>query len=267
MPFSPKFAANLSTMFDNADFTERFKRAKELGFQAVEAQSLYDLDPKDLAAVRKQTGLEVALINSPSSGEIDYFGGQAFGLACIPGQEIEFHKSLLKAIKYATAVGCKKIHILAGLKQDGLSEDELYTAYKQNMESAAECLEEHNILGVIEPICFHVKEKYFMDTFPKAISVISEVGSSNLKLLLDVFHLHMLERNVEAGIKKYLKYAGHVQISQAPGRQEPFFPGEIDYDRIFALLEEMKYNGHIGLEYTPSDAVKGFTWLKKFQIV
>ncbi|KAF8790497.1 putative hydroxypyruvate isomerase [Argiope bruennichi] len=267
MPFIYKFAANLSTLFDEDDFSERFRRAKQLGFQAVEAQNLYHLNLDDLKAVKKETGLEVALINSPKSGTVDYFEGQGFGLACIPGQEVEFNKSLLKAIKYAHSLECKRIHILAGLKQDGICEEDLFRTYKQNMEAAADCLEEHNIVGLIEPICPQVKELYFLDNFDKAMNAISEIGSSHLQLLLDVYHLQMLEGDVEKGIKKYLKYAGHVQISQAPGREEPFYPGKIDYEKILEMLADMQYDGHIGLEYNPSDPENGFKWLESYRAV
>ncbi|GFS76782.1 putative hydroxypyruvate isomerase [Nephila pilipes] len=257
-PIKLKFAANISTMFQDLPITDRFEAAKKKGFTAVEAQCLYEYDPKSLREAKLSADIDVVLINSPL-GDVD-----TFGLASVPGQEVGFIKSIQQATVYANAVDCKTVHIMAGTKRADHLEDDLFNIYLNNMRVGVEMLEEYNLSAVIEPICKEVKENYFLDSFDKAVQIISEVNSPNLKLLLDVYHLHMLGLNPESSVPSYLEYAGHVQISQAPQRNEPFATGLIDYEEVLNILQERKYNGYIGLEYTPSDPVKGFEWLESY---
>ncbi|GFR19796.1 2-oxo-tetronate isomerase [Trichonephila clavata] len=250
-----KFAANLSTMFQDLPFCQRFEAARKKGFKAVEAQFLYDYDVSALRNAKMSSGLEMVLINSPV-GDMD-----TFGLASVPGQEVSFITSIQQATVYAVATDCKKVHIMAGIKQANDHEDDIYKIYVNNLRVGVEMLEEYNISAVIEPICPEVKENYFLDSFAKALKVIAEINSPNLELLLDFYHMHMMGLTPDVGIPLCINTTGHVQISQAPNRIEPFAPGPIDYDITLELLQTYKYKGYIGLEYKPSDPVKGFDWL------
>lgn len=139
--------------------------------------------------------------------------------------------------------------------------------YVENLKKAVVKLEEANMVGVIEPINPHSVPKYYLNDYDRAISVIDAVGSKNLGLLLDIFHLQQLRGDVTRNIKKYLPYARHVQIAQVPDRNEPDSRGELNYEHIFKLLNEEKYEGWVGLEYKPAeDTEKGLSWIKRYGI-
>lgn len=245
-------------MFGDVPFYRRFEVAKRRGFKAVEAQFLYEYNPSELRDAKINSGLDVVLINSPV-GDLD-----TFGLACIPGQELSFITSIQQATVYAIATDCKRVHIMAGVKQPDHHEEDLYRIYVNNLKVGVEMLEEYNISAVIEPICNEVKENYFLDSFDKALKVVTDVGSEHLKLLLDVYHMRMMGLNPEFGIPLCMDITDHIQISQAPQRVEPFAPGLIDYTKVFDLFEKMNYKGYIGLEYTPTDPEEGFQWLQSY---
>ncbi|GFY47828.1 2-oxo-tetronate isomerase [Trichonephila inaurata madagascariensis] len=193
-----KFAANLSTMFQDLPFFQRFEAAKAKGFKHVEAQFLYEYDADELRKAKKSSGLEMVLINSPAGD----FG--TFGMASIPGEEVSFQTSIQKAIVYAVATDCKKVNILAGNRRRGFDEEDLYNCFVNNLRSAVEILEEYNISAVIEPICNQVIENYFLDSFTTALKAIKEIGSPNLELLLDFYHLHMMGLTPDDGISLYI---------------------------------------------------------------
>ncbi|GIY54621.1 putative hydroxypyruvate isomerase [Caerostris extrusa] len=160
-----KFVANLSTNFCDDDFCVRFEKARDSGFKAVEAQLLYDQNVGDLEKARFKTDLKVVLINSPAVSK--YSGDHSLGIACIPGFEVEFLQSIHSAIIYATALDCKKVHILAGLKDENTKDEEWMPFYVQNLKQAAEMLSEYNIQALIEPICPQTKPLYFLDSYEK----------------------------------------------------------------------------------------------------
>ncbi|XP_015907945.1 putative hydroxypyruvate isomerase [Parasteatoda tepidariorum] len=254
-----KFAANISTMFHEVDVLNRLDMCRRFGFTAFEAQNLYDIDIENLLA--KKNGLDMVLINSPPDIKSNNTSNNNyFGYACLPGKEVEFQESLSKAIEFAKSVGCRKVHILAGLK-DGSDKNELRKTYIENLKRSALLLEKENLIGVIEPLCPEIKPNYFLDSFDDAIEYIKEVGSDHLKLLLDVFHLEMLHKDTLNLMSKFYPYAGHVQVSQAPDRDEPSAKGRIDYQKVFELLNG--YSDFIGLEYTPKrSTVKSLSFLK-----
>ncbi|XP_035224485.1 putative hydroxypyruvate isomerase [Stegodyphus dumicola] len=173
-----------------------------------------------------------------------------FGLACIPGREFDFQINLKRAIEYAYGLGCHRVHILAGLTSKNFTNDDFTRTYVTNLRIAAEMLEEYCLTGLIEPISPAVKENYFLNSFETAVQILEEVQSPHVKLLLDIYHLKMLTGTVD-GLVGYLQYSDYIQVSQAPGRQEPSHKGEINYKDVFNLLEQ-HYSGHIGLEYKPS---------------
>ncbi|KAG8173654.1 hypothetical protein JTE90_010540 [Oedothorax gibbosus] len=256
-----RFAANVSMMFQNIRMLDRFQEAKRLGFSAIEAQWLYDFLIKDLREAREAADIPIVLINSPKCFEV--FEPNSVGMACIPDQELNFLHSINLAVDYCKSLKCSKLHIMAGNLSDNSTFEECEQKYIKNLKTVSELLKLHNITGVIEPICKQVLPNYFMNSYENAVKYIKEVNSENIKLLLDVFHLHNIEGNVEEGVLKYLPYAGHIQVSQAPKRNEPFAEGPINYKNVFDILKTCGYTGEIGLEYIPTGPVPDFEWIKE----
>lgn len=239
---------------------ERYEAAKQCGFKAVECQFPYSSDPEILAAARKASGLTHVLINSYPG---DMTKGE-FGFACLPGQESAFKKSIETSLVYAKALNCRKIHVVAGPLEEHDDFETFEETYLKNLEYVAEIFKEAKILGLIEPLCPAVRKTYFLSSFEKAIEYVKKIDSDSLRILLDVYHLQMLSNSVSRGIREAFPYAGHVQISQAPGRQEPNFPGCINYKEVFQDLEIYGYKDYIGLEYFPSETTKSsLNWIKE----
>jgi len=243
-----KFAANISMMFKElVQVPDRYLEAAKRGFTAVECQFPYDVPIEDMVRAKHEAGVEHVLINSYQG---DNFGD--VGLACHPSKHAEFKKSLELTIRYAKALNCKKVHIMAGALQPGFTLAEMEGAYIRNLCYAAEQFEKEGLMGVIEPLCKQVRETYFLQSYEKAVEYVRRINSRNIRILLDVFHLQMLHGNLSFNISSFARYVGHVQISQAPKRNEPSAPGEIDYQYVLDILEELGYRDYIGLEYTPS---------------
>ncbi|XP_003737517.1 putative hydroxypyruvate isomerase [Galendromus occidentalis] len=243
-----KFAANISLMFKElANMTDRYGEAAWRGFAAVECQFPYDVPIEDMVRAKHDAGLEHVLINS--------FQGENYGdlgLACQPSKHAEFRKSLEISIRYAKALNCKKVHIMAGCPQAGYTSAETEAAYIKNLCYAASQFEKEGLMGLIEPLCKQTREDYFLQSYDKAVEYVRRINSRNIRIMLDVFHLQMLHGNLSANISSLARYVGHVQISQAPKRSEPGSPGEIDYLYVLDILDELGYRDYIGLEYVPS---------------
>ncbi|KAJ9579304.1 hypothetical protein L9F63_024593 [Diploptera punctata] len=257
-----KFCANLSFMFqETASLLERYGLAKEAGFKAVECAFPYDYEVDKVVEAKKNAKVEQILINvyvgDVTKGEL--------GFAAIPGSEAAFESSVQKAIKYAKALNCSRIHVMSGVvKEPGEAHASVY--YK-NIKYAASLFEKENIIGLVEPINPYSVPNYFMNSFEKGLEVIKKVNSPNMKLMLDIFHLQQICGNLTRNITELMPFVGHIQIAQVPDRHEPNTSGEIDYKYIFSLLEEMRYNGWIGLEYKPKGVTKdGLKWIKEFNM-
>lgn len=257
---SLKFCANLSFMFqETASLLERYMLAKKAGFRAVECAFPYTHTLQEIVDAKSKAGVDQVLINvyvgDVSKGE--------FGFAAIPGKEEAFRDSISLSVNYAKALKCKIIHIMAGVVISPSEEND--EVFEKNLRLAASVFEKEKIIGVIEPINGYSIPNYYMNDFKKALTVIKKIGSPNLKLQLDLFHLQFLRGNITNNIKDMLPYVGHIQIAQVPNRNEPDIPGEINYRYVLSVLEEQKYEGWIGLEYKPaSDTETGLKWLKQF---
>lgn len=255
-----KFAANISTMFTQSPLLTRYRLAQSLGFKAVECQFPYDVGVDNIRSEKETCGLEQVLINSYPG---DLTKGE-LGFAAKPGCEAEFLSSLETSIKYAKALDCKKIHIMAGItgaEHNNVMEE----TYLTNLMKAANLLEKEGIIGVIEPLCKQVKPGYFLRDYEQAARYVTQLNHKNLRLLLDVFHLQMSSGNLTNTIASVFPLVGHIQVSQAPRRDEPDAPGEINYKYILHLFEELGYTDWIGLEYTPSgQSGDGISWVKGY---
>ncbi|XP_031334216.1 putative hydroxypyruvate isomerase isoform X1 [Photinus pyralis] len=254
----PKFCANLSFMFTEKPFEERYQLARDAGFKAVESAFPLGISKDDLVNHKTKANVEQILINTYT----DTTKGE-FGYAAVVGQGWQFDDSLKLTIDYAKSLGAKKIHIMSGkVEQPTAFNDE---RCENNLWYASKMLEKENIIGLIEPINKYSLPNYYMDSYEKALSLIKKVNSPNLKLMLDIFHLQQIQGDITHTIKDVIQHVGHVQIAQVPNRNEPDTAGEINYQYVFDLLESVGYNDWIGLEYKPSaTTVQGLKWIKDF---
>ncbi|XP_069694497.1 putative hydroxypyruvate isomerase [Periplaneta americana] len=254
-----KFCANLSFMFqETASLLERYQLAKNVGFRAVECAFPYVHPVEEVVAAQKKADVEQILINvfvgDVTKGEL--------GFAAIPGAEDKFKDSINLAVKYAKALNCSRIHVMSGAVQKETEENAI--TYEKNLRHAVSVFEKENIVGLIEPINPYSVPKYYMNSYHKGLDLVKKVNSPNLKIMMDIFHLQHLHGNLALNIKEFLPYVGHIQVAQVPDRHEPNSSGEINYKYIFTLLEELGYDGWIGLEYKPAGLTKdGLTWVKE----
>lgn len=253
----PRFAANISTLFTELPFLERFEAARQAGFSAVECQFPYEAVIDEIARVLEANELELVLHNLPPG---DWAAGDR-GIAIFAGRSDEFRSGVQTAIDYATVLGCKQINCLAGIAPLEHDVRLLSRTLVDNLKFAADELARAGIRLLIEPINRFDAPGFFLDRVEMASDVIDEVGSPNLFIQYDLYHR---QRSGGELIDTYLKYQdriSHIQIADTPGRHEPG-TGEINYPNIFAALDTAGYDGWIGCEYFPqSNTVEGLGWL------
>ena len=255
----PQFAANLSMMFNEAPFPERFAAAAKAGFKAVEFLFPYDYPAADVAKWLKDNDLKNALFNMPPG---NWAAGER-GIASLPGREAEFAAGVDKAIDYAQALGTPTIHMMAGIFPQGGDRAKHHATYVANIKLAGEKLARHGLTLVLEPINHRDMPGYFLNTQAEAHAVCAEVGLPNVKVQMDFYHCQITEGDLSVKFKKYFDGIGHVQIAAVPSRNEPD-EGEVDYRYIFRLLDEMGYAGYVGCEYRPRGKTEdGLKWLKE----
>ena len=255
----PKFAANLSMMFNEVPFPERFAAAAKAGFKGVEFLFPYDYTPAEVAGWLKGNNLENALFNLPPG---DFAGGER-GIASLPGREQEFREGVAKAIEYALALGTPKVHCMAGLFPAGADRAKHRAVYVENVRYAAQELAKHGRMLVIEPINPRDIPGYFINTQAEGHAICKEIGLPNLKVQMDFYHCQIVEGDLTMTFKNNFAGIGHVQIASVPARHEPD-EGEINYRHIFKLLDEMGYDGWVGCEYKPRGRTEdGLGWLKE----
>ncbi|MBA2779152.1 hydroxypyruvate isomerase [Billgrantia kenyensis] len=253
----PKFAANLSMLFTEEDFLDRFKAAAEAGFKGVEYLFPYDYSAVELKARLDEHGLTQVLHNLPAG---DWGAGER-GIACHPDRVEEFRAGVEKAIDYATVLGCKQVNCLAGIQPQGVSLEQARRTLVENLRYSAEKLEAAGILLLAEPINTRDIPGFFLNRTEQALAIFDEVGSNNLKLQYDIYHMQIMEGDLAPTIEKHLDRIAHVQLADNPGRHEPG-TGEIHYPFLFAHLDRLGYDGWIGCEYKPKTTTReGLGWL------
>ena len=258
----PKFAANLSMMFNEIDFLDRFDAAARAGFKGVEFLFPYDYPPEVIAERLERNRLTLALFNTVPG---DWGAGER-GLAAQPGREAEFRAGVDKAVAYAKASGCKTLHTMAGLWPDGQDKAAGNRVYVENLRWAADRLAPEGLTAIIEPINTRDIPGYFLNYSHQAIAIIDEVARPNLRLQLDLYHMQIMEGDLATKIRTLAGRYPHVQIAGNPGRHEPDV-GEIHYPHLFDLFDEIGYRGWIGCEYRPrGETVAGLGWAKKYGI-
>ena len=254
----PKFAANLSMMFTEVDFLDRFKAAADAGFKGVEYLFPYDYPVAQIKERLDANGLTQVLHNLPAG---DWGAGER-GIACHPDSVEEFRAGVDHAIEYATALGCQQVNCLAGIQPQGVTAAAARSTLIENLRYAAEKLKAAGILLLAEPINTRDIPGFFLNRTEQALALFDEVGSDNLKLQYDIYHMQIMEGDLAPTIEKHLARIAHVQLADNPGRNEPG-TGEINYPFLFAHLYRLVYDGWIGCEYKPKAATsEGLVWLE-----
>jgi len=254
----PKFAANLSMMFNEHDFPNRFGAAAKAGFDAVEFLFPYDYSPAEVAQWHKENNLKNVLFNLPPG---DWAAGER-GIAALPGREAEFRAGVAKAVEYALALGTPQLHMMAGLVPAGSDMVIHRKTYLENMKFAAQALAKHNLTLLLEPINTRDIPGYFLNTQAQAHQLRVESGEPNVKVQMDFYHAQIMEGDLAETFKKYFKDIGHTQIASVPKRNEPD-DGEVNYPYLYQLLDEMGYEGYVGCEYRPKGKTEdGLAWFK-----
>ena len=252
----PKFAANLTMLFNEVDFLDRFDAAAKAGFRGVEYLFPYAFDKNQLAEKLKTLKLTQVLHNLPAG---DWAAGER-GIACMPARVGEFQDGVGKAVEYATALGCKQINCLAGIAPAGSAPDALRKTFVANLRFAADKLEAAGIRLLIEPINTFDIPGFYLSRTAQALEIMNDVGSDNLFLQYDVYHMQRMEGELAASLKKNLSRIAHIQIADNPGRNEPG-TGEINYPFLFRHIDRIGYDGWIGCEYKPAaTTVAGLGW-------
>jgi hydroxypyruvate isomerase len=256
----PKLAANLSMMFKEAPFLDRFAAAAECGFVGVEYLFPYDFPAEEIAAQLTRYGLTQALFNLPPG---DWAKGER-GTAALPGRESEFMAGLERALTFACATKCPRLHAMAGNWPTGRDRREGRAVYVANLRRAAERAADEGVTLVIEPINLRDMPGYFLNTTDEAINVIEEVGRDNLKLQLDLYHCQIMEGDLAMHIRRLAGRYAHVQIAGVPERHEPDH-GEVNFPYLLELLDEVGYGGWVGCEYTPAAETRaGLGWARRW---
>ena len=244
----PRFAANLSMLFTEVPFLERFAKAREAGFTGVEYLFPYEWPAEELAERLQANDLTQVLFNLPPG---DWAGGER-GIACLPGREDEFRAGVEQAIRYARALGCRQVNCLAGLQPEGLDGLIARETLVANVRYAAARLAEEGMTLCLEAINSRVDMPGFLlDTSDKVIAMIEEVGAGNVRLQYDLYHMQIMEGDLIRSIERLLPWIGHMQFADNPGRHEPG-TGEIHFANVFAAMDRLGYDGWVSAEYRPS---------------
>ena len=253
----PRFAANLTMMFNEVDFMARFSAAAGAGFDAVEYLFPYAFDAGLIADALHRNGLTQALFNLPPG---DWAAGER-GLAALPGRQAEFRASVKTALAYAAATGVDRVHMMSGLADR--ADPAAQKAYRGSLEYLADGAGAAGLDVLIEPINRRDMPGYFLNDFNQATDLIADLDSPNLKLQFDIYHRQIIHGDVLTGLAQVLPIVGHVQIAAVPLRHEPG-SGELDDFRVLRALDALGYSGFVGCEYRPvGDTVAGLGWLKR----
>ena len=256
----PKFAANLSMMYGEHDFLDRFAAAAKDGFQGVEYLFPYAFEKEALVEGLQSNGLTQVLHNMPAG---DWDAGER-GMACLPDRVGEFQDGVGTAIDYARALGCGQLHAMAGLRPEGVDPETLEETYVSNLRFAAEKTKEAGIKLLIEAINTIDIPGFYLTTSAQALEVIKKVGSDNLYFQYDIYHMQVMEGDLARTIEANLAKIPHMQLADNPGRHEPG-TGEINYSFLFDAIDKMGYDGWIGCEYKPKAGTsEGLGWLRPY---
>jgi len=253
-PDMPQFAANLTLLYNEHPFLDRFDAAAKAGFHAVECQFPYAWDAADIKARLDRNGLKLVLHNLPAG---DWDAGER-GIACHPGRIDEFRHGVARAVTYAQTLGVPQLNCLAGKVPHGVPEALLRETLVANLAFAAAALQRAGLRLLLEPINTFDIPGFYLCRTEQAVSILDEVAAENAFLQYDIYHAQRMEGELAATITQYLPRIGHIQLADNPGRNEPG-TGEINYRYLFDRLDALGYAGHMGCEYRPKSGVAGGT--------
>ena len=257
----PKFAANLSMMYVEHAFLDRFAAAAADDFAAVEFLFPYEWPAATLAATLARHGLRQVLFNAPPG---DFANGER-GIASLPGREAEFRSGFERALDYAAALHCPRLHVMAGLVPASTTREAVRPTYLANLAWAARKAADLGVDVLIEPINTRDIPGFFLNRQADAHAILAEVGAPNLKVQMDLYHCQIVEGDVAMKLRTYLPTGGvgHLQVAGVPERHEPDV-GEMNYDYLFGVIDSLGYDGWIGCEYRPATtASAGLGWLRR----
>ncbi|MEO7885692.1 MAG: hydroxypyruvate isomerase [Polaromonas sp.] len=252
----PRFAANLSMLFNEVPFLDRFERASQAGFEAVEFLFPYGLEASEIQERLETHGLKLVLHNLPAG---DWDAGER-GIACLPGRVDEFRAGVAKGVAYAKALGVGQLNCLAGKAPPDMDEALLRRTFVANLRYAAAELRKAGLKLLIEPINTFDIPGFYLNRTAQAVAILDEVGAGNAYVQYDIYHAQRMEGELAATLQKYLPRIAHVQLADNPGRNEPG-TGEINYSFLFAHLDRLGYEGWVGCEYKPATTTDaGLGW-------
>lgn len=266
----PRFAANLSMLYPEHDFLDRFEAAARDGFGAVEFLFPYAYEPAELAARLRAHRLKQVLFNAPPG---DWEGGER-GLACLAGREAEFREGIANALRYAQALACPRVHVMAGLVPQGQERAALQPTYVANLRWAAKEAARAGVNLLVEPINTRDIPRFFLNRQDHAHELLDEIGEPNVQVQMDLYHCQIVEGDVAMKIRRYLPTGrvGHFQIAGVPMRHEPDL-GELNYTYLFDVIDEVSeacgWQGWVGCEYRPARGAQpggtsaGLAWLRE----
>jgi hydroxypyruvate isomerase len=257
----PRFAANLTLLFNEVGFLERFEAARRAGFLGVEYLFPYAHEPAQLVEQLERHGLTQVLHNLPAG---DWAAGER-GIACLPGRTGEFQDGVGKALTYARALRCSQLNCLAGIPTPGLDPERAEATLVDNLRFAARALKAEGIRLLVEPINTRDIPGFFLSRTAQALRLIDATGEDNVFLQYDVYHMHVMEGDLVPTLTRNIRRIAHVQIADTPGRNEPG-TGEINYPFVLAQLDALGYPGWVGCEYKPrTETVAGLGWLAPYR--
>jgi len=255
----PKFAANLTMLFNEVPFLERFERAAKAGFQAVEFLFPYDFAPDTIKLLLDRHNLKLVLHNLPAG---NWAAGER-GIACLPERMDEFRTGVARAVEYAKVLGVGQLNCLAGKAPLGADEAALRSTFVANLRYAARELGNAGLKLLIEPINTYDIPGFYLSRTQQAIDILDEVGADNAFVQYDLYHAQRMEGELAATVQKHLARIGHIQLADNPGRNEPG-TGEMNYPFLFAHLDRIGYSGWIGCEYKPATTTEaGLGWRQR----
>lgn len=257
----PRFAANLTMLFNEVPFLERFALAKTGGFKAVEFLFPYDFDVQAIKSALDNNALKLALHNLPAG---DWNAGER-GIACLPDRVSEFRAGVTKAIEYATILGVPQLNCLAGKAPSGADPIALHDTFVSNLQYAASELKKAGLKLLIEPINTFDIPGFYLSKTEQGIAILDAVAADNAFLQYDIYHAQRMEGELANTIQKYFSRIAHIQLADNPGRNEPG-TGEINYEYLFGLLDRLGYAGYIGCEYKPLKTTEaGLGWMNQYE--
>ncbi len=258
----PRLAANLSMMFNEVPFLERFAAARKAGFEGVEFLFPYEFPAAELRSRMVGEGLTQVLFNMPPG---DWANGER-GLASLPGRQSEFKEGVKRALDYAATLECRRVHCMAGIVPAGVPPVTAAAIYAANLSWAAEQAQPAGVKLMIEPINHRDMPGYFLNTQAQGAAVVEAIGRDRLGLQFDVYHVQITEGDITKRMEQFMPVIDHMQIADVPARNEPG-TGEIGWEFVFRRIDELGYMGWVGCEYRPAgDTVAGLTWRQRFGV-